>query len=766
MKTKLLPLLAWGAFWLLFPAGAQAQALPVKTVEFNSDAVGRKMKYNIVLPAKYEQSTDRYPVLYLLHGLTSNYTAWARMGVPEYARAYDLIVVMPDVGNSWYVNWAKSEADQKNRWEDYVVKDLISHIDSTYRTIARREGRAINGLSMGGYGGLMLGLKHPDLFCSIGSHSGAIAYAKSLGERLKDGKELPRPAREPSTTVDPRIGIEGFSSQAERSPKGQIFVTAEDAAAYDPFQLVLKVPHDKLPHVYLDCGTEDRLIESNQAFLKLLMDNKIPFTYAQSGGGHTPPYWAREVGHSMAVQYSIIQRSLAAARKAEEPKEKEPAAVKKTPLDDYVAKADPTYSWKLVKTIPGDGCTTFVVDLKSQSWRAAPEVDRAVWQHWLVIVKPDEVKYDTAFLRIGGGRNGGEPPDKPNPQSVLMAKSTNSVVADLSMIPNQPLTFNEDGKPRSEDDLIAYCHIKFMDTGDPTWLPRLPMVKSAVRAMDTVTELLGSDKGGKTAVTKFVVAGGSKRGWTTWLTGAVDSRVVAIVPLVIDVLNVRTSMINHFEAYGFWAPAVGDYTRHKIHERFDTPRYAELLRIVDPYSYRDRLTMPKFIVNSAGDQYFTPDSSKFYFDDLPGVKYLRYVPNTNHSLANSDAADSVLAFYQAVLKRAALPQFTWKVQPDGSIRVQTRDRPKEVNLWQATNPKARDFRLLSIGPAYEKSSLEAAEDGVYVAKVKSPAEGWTAFFVELVYDSGEKVPYKFTTQVHIVPDKLPHSIEEFRKTIK
>jgi S-formylglutathione hydrolase FrmB len=317
MKTKLLPLMAWGAFWLLLPADALAQALPVKKVEFTSEAVGRKMKYNIVLPAKYEQTTDRYPVLYLLHGFSSNYTAWAFLGVPGYARAFDLIVVMPDVGNSWYVNWAKSEDGQKNNWEDYLIKDLIGHVDATYRTIAKREGRAINGLSMGGYGGLMLGLKHPEMFCSIGTHSGAIAYAKQQGERLKSGNPAPRPPREPSKEVNPLIGIEGFSSQAERTPKGQMFVTAEDAAAYDPFQLVLKVPRDKLPHIYIDCGTEDRLIESNQAFLKLLMENKIPFTYAQSAGEHRAPYWTREVGHSMAVQYALIQRNLAAARKAE-----------------------------------------------------------------------------------------------------------------------------------------------------------------------------------------------------------------------------------------------------------------------------------------------------------------------------------------------------------------------------------------------------------------------------------------------------------------
>jgi S-formylglutathione hydrolase FrmB len=322
MKKTLLPFMPLLAVVLLWPASANGkdatikQAANVKTVEIDGESVGRKLKYNIALPAKYDQTTDRYPVLYLLHGYSSNYTAWARLGAGEYARAYDLIVVMPDVGNSWYVNWAKSEDSQKNNWEDFVTKDLIGHIDSTYRTIAKREGRAINGLSMGGYGGLMLGLRHPDLFCSIGSESGAISFAKQVGERLKGGQALPRRDRPLSKQPDPKIGIEGFSSQVERSPKGQIFTTADECAAYDPFQLVLKIPKDKLPHICIDCGTEDRLITSSQDFEKLLQDNKIPFTYAQSPGEHKGPYWAREVGHAMAIQYAIIQRNLAEARKA------------------------------------------------------------------------------------------------------------------------------------------------------------------------------------------------------------------------------------------------------------------------------------------------------------------------------------------------------------------------------------------------------------------------------------------------------------------
>lgn len=441
---------------------------------------------------------------------------------------------------------------------------------------------------------------------------------------------------------------------------------------------------------------------------------------------------------------------------------------KKTALDDYIAKPDMTYSWKLAKTIKGDGVTTYVLDLTSQTWRSTPEVNRPVWKHWLVVAKPDKVTSDTAFLMIGGGANGREAPKDAPADIVDRAKRTGTVVAALGQVPNQPIILNEDGKPRTEDDLIAYCMNKCMDTGDVTWMTRLPMVKSTVRAMDAVTEFMASEEGGKTAVKKFVVAGGSKRGWTTWLTGAVDPRVTAIMPIVIDVVNVRPSMMNHYSAYGFWAPAVGNYAKqHKIMDRWDSPKMEALNKIEDPYFYRHRLTLPKYIVNAAGDQYFTPDSSKFYFDDLQGVKYLRYVPNADHSLRGSDATDSILAFYRAIVKGSPLPKFSWKMMTDGSIRVDTETKPLEVNLWQANNPKARDFRLMTIGKAYTKSTLKGDGKGGYVAKVDKPAAGWTAFFVELVFASGdEKAPYKFTTQVQVVPDVLPHSFEDFRKTLK
>jgi putative tributyrin esterase len=301
---------------------ADAQTPPVKTVTIDAPSIGRKTAYNIALPADYETSGDkRYPVLYLLHGFSSNYTAWANLGAARASKGLDLIVVMPDGGNSWYLNWAESSEGQKNDWDDFIVKDLIGHVDSTYRTIAAREGRAINGLSMGGFGGLALGLRHPDLFCSIGSHSGALSFAKGVGDRLRSGQELPQRKNQPSDNPNARIQIEGFRSQAERTPKGKLFLKAEDADAADPFKLVLAVPKDKLPHIYVDCGTEDRLVTASRDFAKLLMEHNIPFVYAESPGGHTGQYWSREIGTSVAVQYAILKRTLASKPAKETPKE-------------------------------------------------------------------------------------------------------------------------------------------------------------------------------------------------------------------------------------------------------------------------------------------------------------------------------------------------------------------------------------------------------------------------------------------------------------
>lgn len=425
-----------------------------------------------------------------------------------------------------------------------------------------------------------------------------------------------------------------------------------------------------------------------------------------------------------------------------------------TALDRYVAARDPSFHFELNHTQEGKGYRAFFIELTSQTWLTEREVDRPVWKHWLIVTEPSQVRAGTGLLLIGGGDNA-RAPQRPDENAVAMALMTGAVVAELRQVPNQPLTFTDDGRPRVEDGIIAYTWDKYLKTGDEKWPARLPMTNAAVRAMDAVTAFCASKEGGALKVDKFIVAGASKRGWTTWTTAAVDDRVVGIVPIVIDTLNVPKAAAHQLAAYGFFSHALKDYEDMKLDRWAGTPQNAALMRIEDPYSYRGRLTMPKLMLNSTGDQYFLPDNSQFYFDDLPGPKYLRYVPNTDHSLRDSDAAETVIAFAQRVLSGQALPGLDWKLESEGSIRVHAADAPRHALLWQATNPDARDFRLETLGPQWKSTMLVANADGAYVAKVAPPNKGWTAYFIEFTYPAKGQATLKLTTQVRVVPDVLP-----------
>lgn len=438
-----------------------------------------------------------------------------------------------------------------------------------------------------------------------------------------------------------------------------------------------------------------------------------------------------------------------------------------TALDDYVAIPDSNYLYVQVGDSDFDWYTLthgYVLQLTSQGWRSPTEVDRVIWKHWVTIVVPEwdwllGDTWDTAMVLIDDGNNFDPAPEIDEAYRDLSA-GTRSVLAVISAVPNQPLQFTDESEPRIEDEIIAYSWNKFFDTSDPNWIAQLPMVKSVVRCMDAVQAFVGNEASETKTINHFVLTGGSKRAWTAWLTAAVDDRVTGLAPIVGDLLNMKRSFPHHWATYGFWAEALRPYEEMGIFDRLATTEGAALLEIVDPFEYVDRLRMPKFIINSAGDDFFVPDSIQYYIDGLLGETYLRHVPNTDHYLTGAfeDVLSSVVPYYDAFLNGDPRPFFWWWLLDDGSIVVETIDQPKAVNLWQATNPEARDFRLVTIGPSWVSTPLVDQGEGLYIALVTPPETGWTAFFVELIYESpfqGEdEYDYRFTTEMRMLPETL------------
>jgi PhoPQ-activated pathogenicity-related protein len=396
----------------------------------------------------------------------------------------------------------------------------------------------------------------------------------------------------------------------------------------------------------------------------------------------------------------------------------------------------------------------------SQHWLKDAEVDESEWWHWVSVVIPDSLKYTTGMMWIGGGAKDDELPENPGDIILQSAMLTNTITAEIHNIPNQALTFRDDPYgPRFEDELIAYGWRKFLEGGakdeDAIWLARLPMTKAIVRAMDAVSELVSRNE--NVSLDKYLVSGASKRGWTTWTTAAVDDRVIAIVPIVIDLLNVVPSFDHHWRNYGFWAPAVDNYVEEGIMDWLYTPEFKRLLEITEPYSYKDRYDIPKLLINATGDQFFQPDSWKFYWHDLIGEKHVRYVPNTGHSLEDSDALETLISYYQYILSKSERPGFSWKVDPS-TIHISTDpdDPPTEIKLWQArSDERSRDFRIDVIGKAWTDSTLTIQPDGKYEINLDVPAKGWKAYFVELIYHQEGKLPLKLTSGVTILPDEYP-----------
>lgn len=223
------------------------------------------MHYRVLLPVDYENGGG-FPVLYLLHGLDGDYKDWDTMtGLEKYARNLPIIIAMPDADDSWYTNSATVPAD---KFEDYIAKDFVSEVDAQFKTIRDRHGRAIAGLSMGGYGSLKFSLKW-QLFSFAGSLSGALNAAQNLDELRPDFRKQLRE-------------VYGNARSPTRS-ENDIFI-------------LLNAPHpDPYPYLYLACGTDDFFLDTNRAFTQQLASKRLAHEYHESPGGHTWEYWDREL---------------------------------------------------------------------------------------------------------------------------------------------------------------------------------------------------------------------------------------------------------------------------------------------------------------------------------------------------------------------------------------------------------------------------------------------------------------------------------------
>ena len=414
-----------------------------------------------------------------------------------------------------------------------------------------------------------------------------------------------------------------------------------------------------------------------------------------------------------------------------------------TALQGYINNGDKTFKWELKESFVIGDVNAYSLLVTSQQWH------EYVWTHQLTILVPAELKYDGALLFITGGSNKKGLPNwgKQSDQFLQalggLAKKNQGIVALLRQTPNQPLYGD-----LTEDALISYTLHKFKEDGDFSWPMLFPMVKSAVRAMDAVQEF--SKQTLKHEVNRFLVSGASKRGWTTWLTGASDSRVVAIAPMVIDVLNMPVNLDYQVKMWKDYSIQIEDYVKLGIPQTTHSEQGKAITAMVDPYSYRKKLTMPKFLIMGTNDEYWTVDAIKHYIDSIPGQNFVHYVPNVGHDLGDKKEALSALsAFFGATLAGRAYTAceaelsygkkgITLKVKATPDVLI-------DAVLW-STNSTDTDFR----DEKWEGKSLGLKKKSSVITSTQPyPQDGYRAFYLDLKYKDPNGGEYLKSTRMYV-----------------
>ncbi|RFS21724.1 PhoPQ-activated pathogenicity-like protein PqaA type [Chitinophaga silvatica] len=421
------------------------------------------------------------------------------------------------------------------------------------------------------------------------------------------------------------------------------------------------------------------------------------------------------------------------------------AVTPSTALKSYLNNDDKSFQWEVKDSFKINNTTAYSIFLTSQTWRNIP------WTHQLTVFVPDNISYDGALLFITGGSNKEGKPNWNGPtdelyqQIAVMANTNHAITSVLRQTPNQPLYKN-----LTEDALISYTLHNFQNDGDYTWPLLFPMVKSAVRAMDVIQDFTKSKS---TPVSRFVVSGASKRGWTTWLTGANDKRVAAIAPMVIDVLNMPVSLDYQIKTWKEYSIQIEDYVKLGIPQAVHSEKGQAINIMVDPYSYRQNLTMPKMIFMGTNDEYWVVDNIKNYLDSIPGKNLINYTPNAGHSLGDKvHAFEGLSAFFGNTITNQPYPECSWTTSVRrGTVKVTAKasaDKLVDVILWSASSTDA-DFR----NDKWESKSLSIAHKSTVPVSIELPKEGYRAFYVDLKYENPTGGTYSVSTRVFVTDTK-------------
>jgi len=405
-----------------------------------------------------------------------------------------------------------------------------------------------------------------------------------------------------------------------------------------------------------------------------------------------------------------------------------------TELFDYVERADDAYRYTILSEAELGRGRMVDLELTSQVWKGL------VWKHRLLVFIPDEpTAPDMTLLTIGADFS--NPEDYYTGLGELSMESAGITCAFLFDVPNQPLF---DGKV--EDEIIAYTLVQYLDTGEADWPLLLPMTRSVVRAMDAIQALMHAK--GRFAPERFVTTGMSKRGWTTWLSAIVDKRVAGIIPMVYDNLNLFAQLPHQTEVWTEYSEQISDYTDYNLPDRMQTPEGFHLAQIIDPYTYRERLSLPKLIMNGANDRYWATDALNLYWDGLDGPKHVLYVPNGRHGLNDPQRVwSAALAFVQAVAAKTSLPSLQWEYHETVSelqLTVQTETPVAAARLWFAYSDSL-DFRNSVWDPV--PMTVTPAQCALTLAL---PEDGCLAVFGEIDFAATANSTYSLSTQVHIV----------------